>query len=1180
MDKSEVRNLKSETNPKPEYVGANTVLAKQSSSSFGFGCKQWCSLLVAAIGILASARAQPFIHPGALHTLADLDRMKTNVLAGNHPWIDDWNLLITDSQAQTNYGTHVQANMGSSRQNADLDAHAAYLNALRWYISGNANYANKATNILNSWAAAVNVVPSGTDIPGLIGIPIAHFAEAAELLRAYSGWKAADFQAYTNMMLTYLYPSSIGFLTNHNGACVSHYFANWDASNIEALIAMGVLCDNTNIYNQGVNYFISGAGNGAISNAIPYLYSGIGQEQESGRDQEHAQLGVGELAAACQTAWNQGLDLFGFSNNRLLTGAEYLAQYTLGHDVPYTSLNDCSGDNMFFVSNNGRGRLDDRPIWELIYNHYAVLQGLNAPNTRRMANLYRLEGGSVDHFGYGTLTFTLNATNSPYPPIPLPAVPVGLNAQGGISQVTLNWTPADGDLAQGYNVLRSTTSGGPYATIASWSANAFPGYTDTSVVNGTIYYYVVSANNQIGASGNSAEVSATPSASGALPAAWTSQDVGVVTNAGSGVYTSSGDNTFVVTGSGTGIGGTSDGGFQYTYVNATNDFTIVARLTVNNADQMGLMMRSSLATNAALVQIMMAANARESTYGVRSPGGNLNHYTSGDQFTELPAWYKLVRSGNTFTAYQSADGVNWVTVQSSNFSMGATYYAGIAINDGNATFDNVAYTNAAVTGSFAPPATPANLTATAVASNQVYLTWSPITNAFGYNVKRSTASGGPYTIVATATAAVSFYDTSASANTTYYYVVSAIDGGGESTNSAEANVIMPAPSPPAAPTGLSATATPSQVLLNWSASIGADTYNIKRSVTSGGPYTSIATGVIAEFADTNVTAGLMYYYVVSAVNSAGESVNSSQVGVPVPHKLTGSIIGTPGSWNNLGNTISNVFDGNLNTYFDGPDASSDWAGLDFGAGTSNIITQIQYCPRAGYTSRMVGGVFQGGNDAAFSSPTTLFTVSATPAQGVMTVQAIGNTNAFRYVRYYGPANGNCNVAEVEFDGLAAIPSPPAAPASLSAVAGDGQVLLNWTASSGAAGYNVKRSVTDGTGYVTVGSSASTNFTDSTVSNGTEYYFVTTATNAGGESADSVQVAVRPVSFGAPQVSFSANGNQLQLTWPLDHVGWVLQAQTDSLGTNWITVSGSTATDLWVAPIDPTAGSVFYRLVYP
>src|SRR5438552_3683057 len=77
------------------------------------------------------AAAQTFVHPGGLHTQADLDRMKTQVAAGAHPWIDDWNILIADAQAQNTYTAAPQANMGVSRQRADADAHAAYLNAIR-----------------------------------------------------------------------------------------------------------------------------------------------------------------------------------------------------------------------------------------------------------------------------------------------------------------------------------------------------------------------------------------------------------------------------------------------------------------------------------------------------------------------------------------------------------------------------------------------------------------------------------------------------------------------------------------------------------------------------------------------------------------------------------------------------------------------------------------------------------------------------------------------------------------------------------------------------------------------------------------------------------------------------------------------------------------------------------------
>lgn len=166
------------------------------------------------------------------------------------------------------------------------------------------------------------------------------------------------------MMTNYFYPVCHDFLNRHNNACISAYWANWDACNLGAMIAMGVLCDNTNIYNEGVSYFKTSAGNGNISNAVPYLYAGnIGQWQESGRDQEHAPFGVGLLGSACQVAWNQGLDLFSYANNRLLAGAEYVAQYNLGKSVPYTYYNNCSNSKNFWAAHNGRGRLDDRPLW-------------------------------------------------------------------------------------------------------------------------------------------------------------------------------------------------------------------------------------------------------------------------------------------------------------------------------------------------------------------------------------------------------------------------------------------------------------------------------------------------------------------------------------------------------------------------------------------------------------------------------------------------------------------------------------------------------------------------------------------------------------------------------------------------------------------------------------------------
>lgn len=82
--------------------------------------------------------------------------------------------------------------------------------------------------------------------------------------------------------------------------------------------------------------------------------------------------------------------------------------------------------------------------------------------------------------------------------------------------------------------------------------------------------------------------------------------------------------------------------------------------------------------------------------------------------------------------------------------------------------------------------------------------------------------------------------------------------------------------PPVTPTGLTATAGTQQVGLSWTASSGATAYHVKRSTTNGGPYTQVAAPTATNYTDTAVTAGTAYYYVVSALNSNGESANSSQ----------------------------------------------------------------------------------------------------------------------------------------------------------------------------------------------------------------------------------------------------------------------------------------------------------------
>ncbi|MES2657612.1 MAG: DUF642 domain-containing protein [Verrucomicrobiota bacterium] len=177
--------------------------------------------------------------------------------------------------------------------------------------------------------------------------------------------------------------------------------------------------------------------------------------------------------------------------------------------------------------------------------------------------------------------------------------------------------------------------------------------------------------------------------------------------------------------------------------------------------------------------------------------------------------------------------------------------------------------------------------------------------------------------------------------------------------------------PPPAPTGLAASAGDAQVTLNWAATPGATSYNVKRATVSGGPYTTVGSPTNNSYPNTGLTNGTLYYYVVSAVNAGGESANSSQV-------------------------------------------------------------------------------------------------SATPQVAA-----------------------------------------PAAPAGVVATSGNSQVTVNWSASPGATSYNVKRSTVNGGPHTTVGTVATTSFPNTGLTNGTTYYYVVTALNAGGESAGSSQVSATP-----------------------------------------------------------------------
>jgi hypothetical protein len=460
-----------------------------------------------------------FIHPGLLHTQADFDRMSQKVNAKAAPWISGWNVLITNGHASLSYRPRPQAviyrgNDHVHAQNYPIlynDIAAAYACALRWKISGDTAYADKAVTILNAWSSTLTGIGGDTNGDLVAGLQGYQFANAAEIMRSYSAWSAADLASFQNMMRTVFYPINHDFLIRHNNTEVTHYWANWDLCNMASIMAIGVLCDDRAMFNEAVDYFKHGAGNGAVSQAVYYMHPGyLGQWQETGRDQGHNTLGIALMGPICEMAWNQGVDLYGYDNNRFLAGAEYVAKANLiesgntFYTVPYVTYNNIDGVNQTALSAVGQGNV--RPAWALVYNHYVNRRGLAAPYSKKFAALIQPEGGGgnygpnsggYDQLGYGTLTCTRD-------PIASGAAPSGLTAIASLGQVILSWWGSA--YASSYDVKRGTTAGGPYTTVAAGVTDLLT-YTDSGLAAG-IYYYVVTAVTPSGVTSASNEATA------------------------------------------------------------------------------------------------------------------------------------------------------------------------------------------------------------------------------------------------------------------------------------------------------------------------------------------------------------------------------------------------------------------------------------------------------------------------------------------------------------------------------------------------------------------------------------------------------------------------------------------------------------------------------------------------
>ena len=169
---------------------------------------------------------------------------------------------------------------------------------------------------------------------------------------------------------------------------------NWGAIVNRLRMACAIFLKDSVMYQAAIDYYLHANDNGSLPNYV----SETGQCQETGRDQGHAQLGLGVLCETCEMAWEglrvgdgtsgmQGDDLWGALENRLMKGIEYSARYNLGYDVPFETWTDCTGlyNDWTEPGSMGRGRI--RCIYDLPYNHFVKRKGLKMPYTKKLLDL-------------------------------------------------------------------------------------------------------------------------------------------------------------------------------------------------------------------------------------------------------------------------------------------------------------------------------------------------------------------------------------------------------------------------------------------------------------------------------------------------------------------------------------------------------------------------------------------------------------------------------------------------------------------------------------------------------------------------------------------------------------------------------------------------------------------------
>ncbi|MDF2837886.1 MAG: hypothetical protein K0Q63_3526, partial [Paenibacillus sp.] len=321
---------------------------------------------------------------------------------------------------------------------------------------------------------------------------------------------------------------------------------------------------------------------------------------------------------------------------------------------------------------------------------------------------------------------------------------------------------------------------------------------------------------------------------------------------------------------------------------------------------------------------------------------------------------------------------------------------------------------------------------------------------------------------------------------------------GSSTGSMYIDNVVVYPHTAVTPQALATNGADQSVLLSWKAASGAESYNVYRSDTSGGPYALAGSSSTAEFTDQGLTNKQSYYYVVTSVNANGESDYSNE-GLGYPNQVQP------------------------------PAEAPEFVRTDIRDSQLTL----------GWTAET--GV--DGDDNAVPSEYTLER-SATPA-GPFEVIADGISDTFyhdKHLRngtdyYYRVTASNMGGAGPVSELIKLSPAAPlGAPALLGAEAGNGEVMLSWTATAGAGSYVIGRSRTHGGPYTPLAEVAGTSYTDVSVTNGETYEYAVYAVSGLQRSMLSNALSATPAQQpeGAPEapawLQATADEGRVSISW--------------------------------------------------